>query len=361
MQVTAQQLKRIAVGNPVMANVNSIVSALNLYGAEYGLDQPHRLAHYLSQLAHESGSFRYDKEIASGAAYEGRKDLGNTKKGDGKRFKGRGPIQITGRANYRAFAKWAKKLDPDAPDFEANPDAVNTDPWEGLAPIWYWDEGNPDPQERSLNYYADSNNIEMVTRRINGGINGLEERIRFYDRAALILLGYPTPSWKQLKNDPAIKKFQEDAVKAGYYRKANVDGQTGPLTRAAMHQALVALANTKELSKDVAKAPVVEVEEKEVEVKVPVKVPEAVKVPALEKPWYKDFQGIKELVTGFGATGLAAAAGIPWQTIAIIGGVFLLSGAAWYLIRRNDQAKQEAQVQQIEARAATAEAKIANA
>ncbi len=82
------------------------------------LDNSLRLIHFLAQLAHETGNFRYMEEIASGAAYEGRKDLGNTQAGDGKRFKGRGPIQLTGRANHR---KYGQQL---GIDFENNPEIV---------------------------------------------------------------------------------------------------------------------------------------------------------------------------------------------------------------------------------------------
>ena len=79
-----------------------------------------RLAHFLSQCAHESGNWKYKLEIASGKAYEGRKDLGNTETGDGVRFKGRGYIQLTGRANYHKFSKFIGE------DCVANPDLVSS-------------------------------------------------------------------------------------------------------------------------------------------------------------------------------------------------------------------------------------------
>lgn len=134
------------------------------YFAEYGLlDAPLRLPHFMAQLIHESGSFRYMEEIASGAAYEGRADLGNTQAGDGVRFKGRGPIQITGRANYRYFGR---KI---GIDIESNP-TIAAVPSIGLhLALEYW-------RDRKLNALADSDDLIGITKRINGGTNGLDDR-----------------------------------------------------------------------------------------------------------------------------------------------------------------------------------------
>jgi putative chitinase len=138
--------------------------AANVHFPAYGImDSALRLAHCMAQLVHESGSFRYMEEIASGAAYEGRRDLGNTAPGDGKRFKGRGPIQLTGRANYRAFGRRI------GIDLERHPE-IAAIPSIGLhVALEYW-------QSRGLNALADADDVLAITKKINGGTNGLADR-----------------------------------------------------------------------------------------------------------------------------------------------------------------------------------------
>ena len=217
MTLDVSMLDRI-VGRPVdRSNAASLLAGL----AARQLGSARRLAMFCGQVLHESGGLRWDGEIwgpsAAQRGYEGRADLGNTQPGDGFRFRGRGPIQITGRANYRAFTAWCRtNIRPDAPDFEADPEAIRTDPWEGLGPIWYF-EAAP-----GLLGYCDAGNIEMATRRINGGLNGYDDRLRLYVRSSLVLLG----------RDP------DDVV--GFQRAAGLtpDGIAGPATRAALHSAL---------------------------------------------------------------------------------------------------------------------------
>jgi putative chitinase len=150
--------------------------AANVHLRTYGiLDTPLRLAHFMAQVAHESGGFRYMEEIASGQAYEGRADLGNTQAGDGKRYKGRGPIQLTGRANYRTFGQRV------GIDIEAHPEVVALPSFGLLVACMFWDS-------RRLNTLADIDDLGGITRAINGGVNGLAERQAYLVKAKGLLL-----------------------------------------------------------------------------------------------------------------------------------------------------------------------------
>jgi predicted chitinase len=171
--VSLQQLKAI-MPNLSDGRAREVLPHLNKAMAEAGITTKLRKAAFLAQLAHESGQFRYFEEIASGAAYEGRKDLGNTQPGDGKRFKGRGPIQLTGRSNYTAASR-ALGI-----DLVNNPKrAADVDVGFRTA-AWFWNT-------RNLNTYADAGNFREVTRRINGGYNGLADREAYYRRALNVL------------------------------------------------------------------------------------------------------------------------------------------------------------------------------
>lgn len=138
-----------------------------------------RAAMFVAQIGHESAGLQFMEEIASGAAYEGRADLGNVHPGDGVRFKGSGPIQLTGRANFRAFTRWANERGLTDLDFEARPELVRSDPrWGFLAASWYWTVARP-----QINAMSDRGDLEGVTRAINGGLNGLADRRARYGRA----------------------------------------------------------------------------------------------------------------------------------------------------------------------------------
>jgi putative chitinase len=138
------------------------------------IDNLRRRASFLAQLAHESGSLRYVEEIADGSAYEGRADLGNTQPGDGVRFKGRALIQVTGRANYAACGK-ALKL-----DLLASPELLCTPENAARASAWFW-------SMKGLSVLADDEKFGTVTRLINGGYRGLDDRIAHWLRIRRVL------------------------------------------------------------------------------------------------------------------------------------------------------------------------------
>lgn len=139
-----------------------------------------RAAMWCAQLGHESVGLRYYQEIASGSAYEGRRDLGNTQPGDGRRFKGHGPIQVTGRHNHTRVSEWAhaKGLVPTRTYFVDHPDELATDKWGPMSAAWYWTVARP-----QINTLSDGGNVREVTRQINGGYNGLSDREARYRRA----------------------------------------------------------------------------------------------------------------------------------------------------------------------------------
>lgn len=154
--------------------VSLFLAPLNAAMGEFGIDTPLRQAAFLAQVGHESGQLRYVRELASGAAYEGRGDLGNVVAGDGMRFKGRGLLQVTGRANYAACGV-ALGL-----DLLAAPQLLEQVAAACRSAGWFW-------QSRGLNRLADAGDLERLTRRINGGLNGQAERLALYAAARKVL------------------------------------------------------------------------------------------------------------------------------------------------------------------------------
>lgn len=130
---------------------------------EHSITTNARSQMFLAQVFHESVRLQFFEEIASGEAYEGRPDLGNTQPGDGRRYKGRGPIQLTGRSNYRLYGRLLGL------PLEARPEvaAQHRVGWRIAALYW---------QRQGLNELADRGDFLTITKRINGGTNGLEER-----------------------------------------------------------------------------------------------------------------------------------------------------------------------------------------
>jgi predicted chitinase len=159
------------------ADIGEFAPALEAEMASRNIDSPLRRAHFLAQIGHESGELRFRTELASGDAYNGRADLGNDQPGDGPRFKGRGLIQLTGRANYKLFGRAIGR----EAEIMADPDIVGRDPNLCVrAAGWFW-------ESRHLNSFADRNDLNEITRRVNGGFNGLEDRRRLLKRAMALL------------------------------------------------------------------------------------------------------------------------------------------------------------------------------
>lgn len=221
MLIIADTLAKIA-GKRVNDNMVSTCLGLQKGGEDAGLNLRHRLAMFLAQLAHESGGWGYDREIwgptPTQNRYEGRKDLGNVVKGDGSLFRGYTPMQITGRHNTTKFYNWCKERFEFVPNFIQQPHLMNSDPWEGIAPIWYWSYG----KSKSLNESADIGDFIANTKLVNGRTNGLNDRFRFYGRTGLVLMGL----------DPnQLNYFQ---AKHNLY----IDNRMGPNTLKVMHREL---------------------------------------------------------------------------------------------------------------------------
>ena len=138
-----------------------------------------RIAAFLAQIGHESGSLVYVKELGGASyfqKYEGRKDLGNTQPGDGPKFAGRGLIQVTGRANYLAASKALFGDDR----LLKTPELLEQPEWAAESAVWFW-------SSRNLNALADADRFTDLTKRINGGTNGLEDRKARYRQALKVL------------------------------------------------------------------------------------------------------------------------------------------------------------------------------
>lgn len=175
MTLTEQQLK-VVMPQAKMSSIRKYLPWLNEWMPKYGITTLERVRHFLSQVAHESAQFLYCEEIASGKAYDtGRlaARLGNTPEqdGDGQKYKGRGLIQITGASNYKSITKdWGVDVFNDPELLETPENAVRSACW------FWWKNG--------LNKRADGGiGVKGITVIVNGGTNGLKERIEFYNRA----------------------------------------------------------------------------------------------------------------------------------------------------------------------------------
>lgn len=185
MILTNEHLKKI-YPQSTEANRQKYLPYLNYYAVMYEVNTFERWCAFLAQIGHESGQLYYVEEIASGVAYDtGKKaiSLGNTPEadGDGQKYKGRGLIQVTGRANYIAFDKWVTNV-PIGTDFVENPELLKEPQYAVLSAFWYWDANK-------LNRYCNlkEEDFKKLTKAINGGYNGYADRVLIWNRAKEVL------------------------------------------------------------------------------------------------------------------------------------------------------------------------------
>ena len=176
MPITVQQLLLILPNAGQVAGV--FVPVLNTALNRYQIVGAKRVAAFTAQIGHESGQLKYVKEIwgptVAQSRYEGRADLGNTEPGDGSKYRGRGLIQITGRANYKACG------DALGLDLINQPELLEKPQHACMSAAWFW-------ATKGLSTLADEGKFETITRRINGGLNGLADRQMLYTRALKVL------------------------------------------------------------------------------------------------------------------------------------------------------------------------------
>jgi putative chitinase len=207
--------------------IDAVGPVLEATLTEYAINSDLRRAHFLAQTCHESAGFRTTAEFASGSAYEGRKDLGNSQPGDGARYKGRGLIQLTGRANYLEYGQ-ALGL-----DLVEHPETAAEPVTSLLIACEFW-------KRRVLNQFADQDDIETITRRINGGLNGFDDRKAYLAKAKTVLgvsvrnVSGATPVLRLGDKNASVILLQTKLKAAGY--QLGTDGDFGPGTNAAVKQ-----------------------------------------------------------------------------------------------------------------------------
>lgn len=175
--ITSEELRHIMPG---AKRIDEFLPQINTTIERFAINTPAREAAFIAQIAHESGQFQWTRELwgptPAQSKYEGRVDLGNFIPGDGEKFKGRGLIQITGRANYKACGDFLGY------DFTAHPELLEESEMATLSSGWFWTE------YKKLNSLADIGAFDAITKHINGGQNGRAERWVFFRRAMEILV-----------------------------------------------------------------------------------------------------------------------------------------------------------------------------
>lgn len=258
--VTDDELRQI-MPNCTAAKRDAYLPFIQQAMQEFEIASYLREAAFLAQLAHESGELRYMEEIASGAAYEGRADLGNTQPGDGKRYKGRGPIQLTGRANYQRYGDLLGLDLVNNPTIAATPEVgfrIAGQYWKlnGLNELA--DKGLQIVTIRRKGQNEQVSAFDAITFKINGGFNGRDDRTMYYNRARKVLNkddavdgsdaaaptpdvaadsaspAYPGTPLRQGSRGSSVQTMQQRLSDLGY--ALSVDGNFGPGTKKALEE-----------------------------------------------------------------------------------------------------------------------------
>jgi len=214
--LTVADLKAI-VPTAKMAIIEPTVVFFNQWAEKLEIDTPLRKAHFIAQIAHESAHFQTTVEYGG-------------KKARYAPWYGRGLIQTTWKENYEKFTAWCNKHDLGNPDFATaeHRDAVALFPWAFLCAVWYW-------QQHNLNEFADADNVRVITKKINGGYNGIDDRIKYLNRAKKVFGVAPAAvdvDAGSIVTKHSVKDVQTALVSKGF--KLNIDGNAGPMTIAAI-------------------------------------------------------------------------------------------------------------------------------
>ena len=199
-----------AAGSRLDPHLPYIVAALE----QAAITTPRRIAAFFGQVGHESEDFLFMAEIADGSEYEGREDLGNVMPGDGTRYKGRGPMQVTGRANYMLCGQALHV------DLVAHPELLMQPQYATASACWFWNT-------HELSLLADQDWYRLITRIINGGFNGLADRVARW-QLIRVVLGLPP-----VDIDLEVGSIMEFQSRHGLV----ADGIAGPKTLAALRAA----------------------------------------------------------------------------------------------------------------------------
>jgi putative chitinase len=232
--VDSQTMREVAPtfsGAPAASQAKIIAEAGAVLAAtleSYDITSRLRIAHFLGQTCEESAGYRTTEEFASGREYEGRQDLGNTHKGDGPRYKGRGLLQLTGRANY---ADYGKAL---GVDLVNNPTLAAQPALSLKIACEYW-------KRHDINADCDRDDAQAVTRKVNGGLNGLSDRIAFMQKAKTAVARLQAV---QLSGAASGGAAAPGAASGGAAAAGAATGQTRPvLARGSQGDAVVQLQN----------------------------------------------------------------------------------------------------------------------